>query len=164
MSSDSEDEVMALRDEEDEDEDDDDDDVDMENYSDNQEDDDDDLPNEKAWGKKKKAFYYTDYVDKDYSSVDQKDNADAELEEQEASNLQKRLAQQLDESDFGFDLITEKKNNFDDFYKSEEKIKTDLSKLSDKQKQDFFHQENPEFAPLVSDLKGIFVIILSVCV
>lgn len=33
-------------------------------------DDDDKLPDSKAWGKKKKDYYYTDYVDQDYGGND----------------------------------------------------------------------------------------------
>ncbi|KAG8039702.1 hypothetical protein G9C98_000431 [Cotesia typhae] len=66
---------------------------------------DDDLPNERAWGKKKTAYYSTDFVDPDYEILSHKKMQAAELEEQEARTIQQRLAQQLDEADFGLDLI-----------------------------------------------------------
>ncbi|XP_058791038.1 something about silencing protein 10 [Phymastichus coffea] len=109
-----------------------------------------DLPNEKAWGKRKQAYYSADYVDPDYTSVSQKDIADAEMEEQEARNLQKRIAEQLDEADFGLDLVISRKDDTD-FDKDGEHIKTDLSKLSKRQKQELLEKESPEFVPLVTD-------------
>lgn len=112
-----------------------------------------DLPNEKAWGKKKQAYYSTDYVDADYASASQKDIADAELEEQEARNLQKRIADQLDEADFGLDLVVSHKDD-SEFEKDGENIKADLSKLSKRQKQELFEKESPEFKPLVNDFIG----------
>ena len=117
-----------------------------------------DLPNEKAWGKKKKSYYSTDYVDPDYTSTTQKDVADAEMEEQEARNLQKRLAEQLDEADFGLDLVLTKDNDNAEFEKDSEHIKADLSKLSKRQRQEILEKESPEFLPLVIDFQGnIFI-------
>lgn len=115
---------------------------------------DDDLPDDRAWGQKKKSYYSTDYVDQDYSTSNQKDMLDAELEEQEARNIQKRLAEQLDDADFGLDLVevAERKEVFRD---SEEIVKTDLSKLSKRQKEALLLKESPEFAALVSDFKGV---------
>lgn len=63
-------------------------------------DDDGELPDVRAWGKDKRQFYSTDYVDPDYGGYQQKDSTLAELEEAEASNLQKQLMQQLDDDDF----------------------------------------------------------------
>lgn len=113
-----------------------------------------DLPNEKAWGKKKKAYYSTDYVDPDYATVNEKDLADAEMEEEEAKNIQKRLAEQLDDADFGLDLIeTEESKDQKVEEEAEEFIKTDLSKLSKRQKQMMMQKESPEFNVLVKDFK-----------
>lgn len=67
--------------------------------------DEDDLPNERAWGKDRRKFYSTDYVDADYGGFDGKDAQMAELEEEEARNLQKQLAEQLDDDDFALDLF-----------------------------------------------------------
>ncbi|KAJ8666859.1 hypothetical protein QAD02_008521 [Eretmocerus hayati] len=111
-----------------------------------------DLPNEKAWGKRKKDYYSTDYVDADYSSVSQREIAEAELEEQEARNLQKRLAEQLDEADFGLDLIIAHQDDVED-EKEGERVKTDLSKFSKRQKQELLEKESPEFMLLVSDFQ-----------
>ncbi|XP_076642364.1 UTP3 small subunit processome component Sas10 isoform X2 [Halictus rubicundus] len=113
-----------------------------------------DLPNEKAWGKKKKAYYSTDYVDPDYATASQKDLADAEMEEEEARNIQKRLAEQLDDADFGLDFIQSTKPNEKEIPDDTEQfIKTDLSKLSKRQKQAIMEKESPEFMALVKDFK-----------
>ncbi|OXU20615.1 hypothetical protein TSAR_014442 [Trichomalopsis sarcophagae] len=148
---DSEDEVMGFKNEEyDEDEDEEEKDSmesDIEGLGDDY-----DLPNEKAWGKKKKDFYSTDYVDADYASTSQKEIADAELEEQEARNLQKRLVEQLDEADFGLELIVSKEDA-SECNQDGEHIKTDLSKLSKRQKQELFEKESPEFLPLITDFQ-----------
>ncbi|XP_076277557.1 UTP3 small subunit processome component Sas10 [Lasioglossum baleicum] len=113
-----------------------------------------DLPNEKAWGKKKKAYYSTDYVDPDYATTSQKDLADAEMEEEEARNIQKRLAEQLDDADFGLDFIQPTKPNEKEILDDTEQfIKTDLSKLSKRQKQALMEKESPEFMVLVNNFK-----------
>lgn len=150
---DSDDEVYGLQDEEDEDNDTENEQADsMESDIEGLEDG-FDIPDERAWGKKKKTYYSTDYVDPDYSSVSQKDLANAEIEEQEARTIQKRLAEQLDDADFGLDLIQVKESD-DKTETSEEKIvKTDLTKLSKRQKQILVQKESPEFLALVNDFK-----------
>lgn len=152
---DSEDEVYGLQDEGDEEEEEEDegDDDSMKSDIEGLEED-DDLPDERAWGKKKRAFYSTDYVDQDYGSTNQQDIEAAELEEQEARNIQKRLAEQLDEADFGLDLIGAEKEESKDVDDGQQLVKTDLSKLSKRQKQALMLKESPEFSGLVTDLKG----------
>ncbi|KAF3428880.1 hypothetical protein E2986_08732 [Frieseomelitta varia] len=115
-----------------------------------------DLPNEKAWGRKKKAYYSTDFVDPDYATISQKDLEEAEIEEEEAKNIQRRLAEQLDDVDFGLDLVQPAtKSNDEKVYEDVEQfIKTDLDKLSKRQKQTMMQKESPEFMILVNDLKG----------
>lgn len=66
---------------------------------------DDDLPDIRAWGKDRRQYYKTDYVDPDYGGFQGKDAHLAELEEEEARNLQKQLAEQLDDADFSLDLF-----------------------------------------------------------
>ncbi|CAK9815204.1 Something about silencing protein 10 [Anthophora quadrimaculata] len=114
-----------------------------------------DLPNEKAWGKKKRAYYSTDYIDPDYATISEKDLVEAEMEEEEARNIQKRLAEQLDDVDFGLDFLQSKKSNDQRVYEDTEQfIKTDLSRLSKRQKQVIMQKESPEFVALVNDFKG----------
>ncbi|XP_012257759.2 something about silencing protein 10 [Athalia rosae] len=156
---DSEDEIYGLQDEGDEDGDDDDEDDIGDDGSDSMKSDieglqeDDDLPDERAWGKKKKAFYSTDYIDQDYASTNQQDLEAAEIEEQEARNIQKRLAAQLDEADFGLDLIEAKENQPENEKQEEQIVKTDLSQLSKRQRQELVLKESPEFVGLVTDLR-----------
>jgi U3 small nucleolar RNA-associated protein 3 len=68
----------------------------------------DELPDVRAWGKDKRKFYSTDYVDPDYGGFQGKDAHLAELEEEEARNLQQQLAQHLDDDDFCLDVSTNK--------------------------------------------------------
>lgn len=66
---------------------------------------DDDLPDIRAWGKDKRKYYQTDYVDPDYGGFQGKDAQLAEFEEEEARLLQKQLAEQLDDDDFALDIF-----------------------------------------------------------
>lgn len=113
-----------------------------------------DLPNQRAWGKKKRDYYSTDYVDPDYASASQKDLAEAQIEEQEARSIQKKLAEQLDDIDFGLEFVQpqEEKDEIEEG-KQAEIVKTDLTKLSKRQKQTIMQKESPEFAALVNDFK-----------
>lgn len=76
--------------------------------SDVEQDDRDDLPDVRAWGKDKRKFYSTDYVDPDYGGFQGKDATLAELEEEEAKNLQKQLIGELDDNDFSLDIFANK--------------------------------------------------------
>lgn len=77
------------------------------------------------WGNKRSAYYNADYVDEewdgkhifitcqifssqnfDYLDGNEKDVEVAQMEEQEALAIQQRMAQQLEEADFGLDFIT----------------------------------------------------------
>ncbi|KAK6629717.1 hypothetical protein RUM43_003535 [Polyplax serrata] len=111
------------------------------------------LPDDRAWGKKKKSFYNTDFVDQDYDGIYQDEEAEiAELEEEEAKNIQKRLAQQLAEADF---TITEAVTLAETVESTEknELIKSDLTKLTKRQKLDLVKKESPEFFVLIQDFK-----------
>lgn len=68
-------------------------------------DDKDDLPDVRAWGKDKRKYYATDYVDPDYGGYQGKDATLDELEVEEAKNLHKLMIQQLDDDDFNLDLL-----------------------------------------------------------
>ncbi|KRT78737.1 hypothetical protein AMK59_8071, partial [Oryctes borbonicus] len=112
----------------------------------------DDLPDIRAWGKDKRKFYSTDYVDPDYSGFQGKNATLAELEEEEAKNLQKQLIQELDDEDFSLEMFIKHKEpeNKDEL---EEVVKTDVSKLSKRQKLQLVKQESPEFFELINDFK-----------
>lgn len=69
-------------------------------------DDKDDLPDVRAWGKDKRKYYATDYVDQDFGGFQEKEAPLAEIEEEEAKNLQKFLVEQLDDEDFTLDFVS----------------------------------------------------------
>lgn len=79
--------------------------------SDVEQDDKDSLPDVRAWGKDKRKFYSTDYVDPDYGGFQGRDASLAELEEEEAKNLQKQLIEELDDNDFGLDIFVKVNKN-----------------------------------------------------
>ncbi|GBP69331.1 Something about silencing protein 10 [Eumeta japonica] len=110
---------------------------------------DDDLPNPKAWGKNKRSYYATDYVDKDYGGFGDHEEA-ALLEEEEAKNIQKRLLEQLGDDDFTLDFFIKNKVDNDD---KDTVIRSDLSQLSKRQKLQLIEKESPEFTGLVEDFK-----------
>lgn len=113
----------------------------------------DDLPDVKAWGKKKRAFYSTDYVDEDFGGFG-KDEEAATLEEQEALSLQRKLAERLGDEDFSLEFFTTKTGK--DTKKDAEDeiiIKSDLSQMSKRQKIQLLEKESPEFPGLVNDFK-----------
>ncbi|XP_047503978.1 something about silencing protein 10 [Pieris napi] len=112
---------------------------------------DDDLPDSKAWGKKKRSYYSTDYVDEDYGGFGDDEEA-ALMEEEEAKNIQKRLIEQLEEDDFKLDFLTPLQPAYS---KNEETlIKNDLSQMSKRQKMQLLEKESPEFAGLIEDYKS----------
>lgn len=120
---------------------------------------DDDLPDVRAWGHKKKTFYNTDYVDQDYGGLQEKETEAAELEEQEALEIQKRLAGQLDEADFSLDIFSTSKTTENDSQKKksleefDEHVSVDLSRMSKRQKIALLEKESPEFFGLIDDFK-----------
>ncbi|XP_069699370.1 something about silencing protein 10 [Periplaneta americana] len=113
----------------------------------------DDLPDVRAWGQKRRNFYSTDYVDQDYGGYDEKDVEAAEREEEEARAIQKRLTEQLDEGDFSLDLFS-KKTVQKEKEIEDEVIKTDISKLSKRQKLALLEKESPEFFSLIEEFKS----------
>lgn len=118
---------------------------------------DDYLPDDRAWGKKKSAFYNTDFQDKDYRGYTEQEEEIANQEQAEALLIQKRLANELNESDFNLDMFTLP----DSQPEAEEattvkKTMTDLSDLSRKEKLALFKAEAPEFDGLVQDFEERF--------
>ncbi|XP_034255568.1 something about silencing protein 10 [Thrips palmi] len=119
-------------------------------------DDDFNLPDQRAWGKTRKNYYNTDYVDQDYGGFDGEDAEVAELEEQEAREIQKRLAAELDDNDFSLDVFTKTKEEEQPTNKTaEEIIKTDLSQLSSRQKLALLEKEAPELVGIIEEFRGI---------
>ncbi|KAA0707664.1 Something about silencing protein 10 [Triplophysa tibetana] len=115
----------------------------------------DDLPNEMAWGSKKKIFYDSDYVTKKGKSLQEIEAEDNE-EEEEAQNIQRRLAANLSEEDYDLNL-------FEDFsveveaektVETEERIVKDLKTMSQKEKIKLLKKESPELLELIQDFKA----------
>ncbi|CAG2115041.1 unnamed protein product [Medioppia subpectinata] len=112
-----------------------------------------------AWGKEKKVFYNTDYVDKDFRKYNQKDSDLAQFEEEEALQIQKRLLESINESDVGLDLLVgdiEPKTGSTDWTheeKEEEKLHINLSNLTKRQKLEILKKESPELEPLITDFQ-----------
>lgn len=119
-------------------------------------DDGDDLPDDRAWGKKKSAFYNTDFQDKDYRGYTEREEEIANQEQAEALQIQKRLANELNESDFNLDMFVLPEQQQEPEELSIRKTKTDLSDLSRKQKLALFKAEAPEFDGLVQDFEERF--------
>lgn len=118
--------------------------------------DDDGIPDARAWGKTRRDFHSTDFVDQDYSSYNQREQELAEQEETEALAIQQRLAKQLEESDFTLDVFsTDEPKEKDDKKKKTDEIflRKDLSQLSKREKEQLFKKESPEFEGLVQDFR-----------
>lgn len=162
---DPEQEILAFRQDDDTDEDDQDDQDDFDKKfeadSDLEDVGDDGIPDSRAWGKQRKDFYNTDFVDQDYSSYNQREEDLAEQEEAEARAIQQRLAKQFDEADFTLDIFggataeTPAKDKKKKKVVEEQKtyLKSDLSELSQRQKAQLFKKDSPEFEGLVQDFQ-----------
>ncbi|CAB1459542.1 unnamed protein product [Pleuronectes platessa] len=117
---------------------------------------DDDLPNEMAWGKKKKIFYNSDYTITKGKSNEALE-ADEQEEEEEAKNIQNRLAANLSEEDYDLNLFQEFADEDKDEKKTvekEEKIVKDLKQMSQKEKLKLLKKDSPELLELIQDFKA----------
>ncbi|KAM3922694.1 something about silencing protein 10 [Leptodactylus fuscus] len=158
---DSEDEVMPLdieeddEDEEEGDEDDEEEDDRISMGSDIEDRDRDGLPNELAWGQRKKLYYDTDYKESKKKAKKTKEELEAEAaeEEEEAQSIQRRLAKTLNEEDYGLDFIQEFAEKPSEETPTEQKIVKDLEKMSNKEKRKLLKKESPELMELIQDLK-----------
>ncbi|XP_070758456.1 something about silencing protein 10 [Enoplosus armatus] len=156
---DDEEEVMALDDseseegEEDEEEEEEEG-TDME--SDLEEKKEEDLPNEMAWGTKKKMFYDTDYVTTK-GKLQEELEAEEQEEEEEAKNIQKRLAANLSEEDYDLNFFQEfavEEKDENKTVEKEERIVKDLKQMSQKEKMKLLKKESPELLELIQDFKA----------
>lgn len=159
---DDEEEVMALDDsesedeeeEEEENEEDEGDGTDMESDLEGKKE--EDLPNEMAWGPKRKMFYDSDYVTTKGKSQEVLE-AEEQEEEEEAIKIQKRLAANLSEDDYDLnffqDFAVEEKDEGKSAEK-EERIVKDLQQMSQKEKMKLLKKESPELLELIQDFKA----------
>ncbi|XP_039971956.1 something about silencing protein 10 [Xiphias gladius] len=156
---DDEEEVMALddsetEDEEEEEEENEEEGTDMESDLEGKKD--EDLPNEMAWGRKKKMFYDSDYVTTKGKSQEDLEAEERE-EEEEAKNIQKRLAANLSEEDYDLNFFQEFTVEEEDEKKTvgkEERIVKDLKQMSQKEKMKLLKKESPELLELIQDFKA----------
>uniref|UniRef100_A0A3P8X2F6 UTP3 small subunit processome component n=1 Tax=Cynoglossus semilaevis TaxID=244447 RepID=A0A3P8X2F6_CYNSE len=152
---DEEEEVMALEDSEEEEEEE--EEQQEEAEEEEEEGTDMELPNEMAWGRKKKMFYDSDYV----QSGKQVEVLEAEEqeEEEEAKNIQKRLAANLSEEDYDLSFFQEFATAEDEGEDEEkaperqEKIVKDLQQMTKKEKMKLLKKESPELLELIQDFK-----------
>ncbi|XP_039611753.1 something about silencing protein 10 [Polypterus senegalus] len=116
---------------------------------------DEDLPNELAWGHRKKTYYDTDYSD--IKAKSQEEIAmEEEEEEQEAKSIQNRLVGILSEEDYDLNLLQEfsKEQEGQKETEKEGKITKDLENMSSKQKLKLLKKESPELVELIQDFKA----------
>lgn len=153
---DDEEEVMALDDsesEEEEDQEEEEEGTDME--SDLEEKKDADLPDEMAWGKKKKMFYDSDYMASKGKKTEELE-AEEQEEEEEAIKIQQRLAANLSEEDYDLNFFQEfavEEKDEEGLVKKEERIVKDLKQMSQKEKMKLLKKESPELLELIQDFK-----------
>uniref|UniRef100_UPI0037E8AAB4 something about silencing protein 10 n=1 Tax=Semicossyphus pulcher TaxID=241346 RepID=UPI0037E8AAB4 len=153
---DDEEEVMALDDSEsgEEDEEGEDEGTDMESDLEGRKE--EDLPNDMAWGTKKKMFYDTDYVTTKGRSQEELE-AEEEEEEEEAKKIQNRLAENLSEEDYDLNLFQEfavEEKDENKTVEKEERIVKDLQQMSQKEKMKLLKKESPELLELIQDFKA----------
>lgn len=157
---DEEEEVMALDISDSEDDDDDEEDEGAEEESDMESDlegkKNDDLPNELAWGNKKKIFYDSDYVAAKGKTQEEVEAEEAE-EEEEAKNIQRRLVSNLSEEDYDLNLLQEfavEEEEEQQSVEKKERIVKDLKMMSQKEKMKLLRKESPELLELIQDFKS----------
>ncbi|KAM4613840.1 something about silencing protein 10 isoform 2-T2 [Polymixia lowei] len=114
-----------------------------------------DLPNDMAWGNRKKMFYDSDYVAAKGKTQEELEAEDKE-EEEEAKNIQRRLAATLSEEDYDLNLFQEFAVEEDEekSVEKEERIVKDLKQLSQKEKMKLLKKESPELLELIQDFKA----------
>merc|ERR1712165_84856 len=77
-------------------------------------------------------------------------------EEKEALAIQQKLAQQLDDQDFGLDIFEGLKKSTDDKEEKPEEISSiqkDLSKLTKREKLQLLQKQSPELLEMIDDFK-----------
>ncbi|XP_060766490.1 something about silencing protein 10 [Neoarius graeffei] len=119
---------------------------------------DDDLPNDMAWGSKKKMYYDSDYTTKKGKSLEEVEAEDKE-EEEEAKNIQKRLVAHLSEEDYDLNLLQEfavevESEKTEKTAEKEQRIVKDLNTMSQKEKLKLLKKESPELLELIQDFKA----------
>ncbi|XP_039206260.1 something about silencing protein 10 [Crotalus tigris] len=119
------------------------------------------LPNELAWGQRKKLYYGTDYEGagrRPKAPKKSKEEVEAEEleEEAEAQAIQKRMAENLGEEDYGLDLLQAYTRTAEppSGKESGQKIAKDLASLSKKEQLKLLRKESPELLELIQDFEA----------
>ncbi|CAD7670283.1 unnamed protein product [Nyctereutes procyonoides] len=107
-----------------------------------------------SWGQRKKLYYDTDYGSKSRSRQSQQQVEEEEREEEEEAQLiQRRLAQALQEEDFGVTWVEAFAKPVSQVDEAETRVVKDLAKVSVKEKLKMLRKESPELLELIEDLK-----------
>lgn len=107
-----------------------------------------------SWGQRKKLYYDTDYGSKSRGRQSQQEVEDEEKEEEEEAQLiQRRLAQALQEDDFGVTWVEAFAKPVPRVDEAETRVVKDLAKVSVKEKLKMLKKESPELLELIEDLK-----------
>ncbi|XP_004392954.1 PREDICTED: something about silencing protein 10 [Odobenus rosmarus divergens] len=107
-----------------------------------------------SWGQRKKLYYDTDYGSKSRSRQSQQEVEEEEREEEEEAQLiQRRLAQALEEDDFGVTWVEAFAKPVPQVDEAETRVVKDLAKVSVKEKLKMLRKESPELLELIEDLK-----------
>lgn len=107
-----------------------------------------------SWGQRKKLYYDTDYGSKSRSRQSQQEVEEEEREEEEEAQLiQRRLAQALEEDDFGVTWVEAFAKPVPQVDETETRVVKDLAKVSVKEKLKMLRKESPELLELIEDLK-----------
>lgn len=107
-----------------------------------------------SWGQKKKLYYDTDYGSKSRGRENQQEVEEEEKEEEEEAQLiQRRLAQALQEDDFGVTWVEAFAKPVPQVGEAETRVVKDLAKVSVKEKLKMLRKESPELLELIEDLK-----------
>lgn len=107
-----------------------------------------------SWGQRKKLYYDTDYGSKSRGRQSQQEVDEEEREEEEeAQVIQRRLAQALQEDDFGVAWVEAFAKPVSQVDEAETRVVKDLAKVSVKEKLKILRKESPELLELIEDLK-----------
>ncbi|XP_020729197.2 something about silencing protein 10 [Odocoileus virginianus] len=107
-----------------------------------------------SWGQRKKLYYDTDYGSKSRGRQTQQEVEEEEREEEEEAQLiQRRLAQALQEDDFGVSWVEAFAKQVPQVNEAETRVVKDLAKVSVKEKLKMLRKESPELLELIDDLK-----------
>lgn len=122
--------------------------------SDEEEDDEEEREEKKGqqqWGTAKTRFYGGHDVDKDYGAdPDDDEPLIADLEEQEALAIQRRLVEALDDDDVGLETF----KPTEPAAVTVEKVTRDVSELSHREKLKLLKKESPELTDLITEVKS----------